>query len=242
MRIRSLTTLAAVAVVAAALTGCSANSTPSPTASADLCSAAAPSGSASDSVKVAGDAGKPATATFTSPLETSSIERTVVSDGTGAEVKLPKLMRLFRLIKIAKVIRASRIMKRFEDVTKFNPSILRLLKIMFAMVFFWHLTACLYWFIADWEGFGTETLTFNRDGGNKPAQECVAAYFRAKKSNKAFGRVSLFLRDGVKHLNVLRTKSDEDKEAFKDTLEFKSSMCSSSCRVCVRGTTPKCRT
>jgi FKBP-type peptidyl-prolyl cis-trans isomerase len=87
VRIRSLTTLAAVALVAAALTGCSANSTPSPTASADLCSAAAPSGSASDSVKVAGDAGKPATATFTSPLETSSIERTVVSDGTGAEVK-----------------------------------------------------------------------------------------------------------------------------------------------------------
>ena len=69
---------------------------------------------------------------------------------------------------------------------------------------------------------------FNRDGGNKPAQECVAAYFRAKKSNKAFGRVGTFLRDGVKQLNVLRTRPNE-QDAFHETLEpvgFLQSPCS----------------
>lgn len=87
MRIRPLLALSAVALAGVLLAGCSDSSTPttSPTPSstpaADLCDSAAPSGAASESVKVEGDIGKAPTATFTTPLTFDSIERTVVTKG-----------------------------------------------------------------------------------------------------------------------------------------------------------------
>ena len=68
--------------------------------------------------------------------------------GTGAEVKLPKLMRLFRLIKIAKVIRASRIMKRFEATMTIKYGVLRLAKFAVMVNVIAHWNACGWYLVA----------------------------------------------------------------------------------------------
>ena len=89
MRIRSVIALSAVALTGVLLAGCSGGSPtagPSPTVSLDLCASAAASGTASDSVTVKGDAGADPTVTFTSPLDVTSIERTVTTEGTGEKI------------------------------------------------------------------------------------------------------------------------------------------------------------
>lgn len=87
MRIRPLAALSAAALSVLLLAGCSGSSdpeaTPSASGPADLCAAAAPSGSASEAVEIEGEAGSPSTATFASPLEVTELERTVVVEGDG---------------------------------------------------------------------------------------------------------------------------------------------------------------
>ncbi|MFJ6654024.1 FKBP-type peptidyl-prolyl cis-trans isomerase [Microbacterium sp. NPDC091313] len=90
MRIRPIATLSLVAAAALVLAGCSggggdAEASPSGSPS-DLCASAAASGSASDAIQVSGEVGQPATATFTTPLEISDVESTVVTEGTGDAV------------------------------------------------------------------------------------------------------------------------------------------------------------
>lgn len=98
MRIRPLAALSAAALAALLLAGCSSPSTPdasaSPSASAagDLCSAAAPSGAASDSVTVDGAFGTDSTASFAFPLDISEVQRTVITEGTGEPVEEGQLI------------------------------------------------------------------------------------------------------------------------------------------------------
>ncbi|KAA9111102.1 FKBP-type peptidyl-prolyl cis-trans isomerase [Microbacterium rhizomatis] len=99
MRIRPIVTLSVIAAATAlVLSGCSASSTPdssaspSATAAADLCAAAAPSGPASESVKVDGAFGTDSAATFSSPLTIDSIQRTVVTEGSGTPIKAGDLV------------------------------------------------------------------------------------------------------------------------------------------------------
>jgi len=98
--IRPLSAVAALAC-AVALAGCgssgdkdtksssdpssSASASASPAADIDPCTVK--SGSTSDGVKVSGDFGKTAKATFDEPLKATSIERTVVTKGTGVTPK-----------------------------------------------------------------------------------------------------------------------------------------------------------
>jgi peptidylprolyl isomerase len=89
VRIRSLSILSAVAAATLLLAGCSGStapdstSTPSAEASVDLCSAAAASGEASDSVTVDGGFGEVSTATFELNQTFDAIQRTVVTEGDG---------------------------------------------------------------------------------------------------------------------------------------------------------------
>jgi peptidylprolyl isomerase len=99
VRIRPLAALSAAALSALLLAGCSpaapsASPSPSATASADLCSAAAPSGTASESVKVSGDVGKPATVSFTSPLNVPALQSTVVKKGSGDPIAAGDLISI----------------------------------------------------------------------------------------------------------------------------------------------------
>ncbi|WP_438353375.1 FKBP-type peptidyl-prolyl cis-trans isomerase [Microbacterium sp. CJ88] len=94
MRARRLATLSIAAAAALLLAGCTAagngtaSGAPSPSGSpTDLCAAAAPSGATSDAVKVDGAAGAEATLTFTSPLDVTTTERTVISQGQGDPVQ-----------------------------------------------------------------------------------------------------------------------------------------------------------
>jgi peptidylprolyl isomerase len=64
----------------------SASSSPSATADAGGCGTFA-AGKVSDGVKVSGDFGQKQTATFSTPLKATGLERTVVDKGTGAETK-----------------------------------------------------------------------------------------------------------------------------------------------------------
>nr|WP_246367259.1 FKBP-type peptidyl-prolyl cis-trans isomerase [Microbacterium marinum] len=87
---RPLAALSAAAVSALLLAGCaSGEAAPSPsgTAAANLCDAAAASGSASDSVKVSGDVGEAAEATFDTPIAPEDLEVTVLDEGDGEAVE-----------------------------------------------------------------------------------------------------------------------------------------------------------
>lgn len=91
MRLRPLTFVSTAAVAALLLAGCSGAQKPSessePTGSADVCAQQAAPGKLSDSVKVEGEFGKPATATFELEQEAEKVERTVVSEGEGARIE-----------------------------------------------------------------------------------------------------------------------------------------------------------
>ncbi|MEV8024545.1 FKBP-type peptidyl-prolyl cis-trans isomerase [Microbacterium sp. NPDC080220] len=91
MRLRPFAALSAVAVTALLLTGCGSSDTAAPTptgsAAADLCDAAAKPGEASDSVEVDGTVGSPSTATFSTPLEPKELQVTVLDEGDGPAVE-----------------------------------------------------------------------------------------------------------------------------------------------------------
>lgn len=91
MRLRPLAALSAAALSALILAGCASTpeggETADPNASAgDLCAAAAPSGALSESVKVEGKVGEPATVEFETPMEITTAERTVAVAGDGDQL------------------------------------------------------------------------------------------------------------------------------------------------------------
>jgi peptidylprolyl isomerase len=97
VRIRPLAALSAAALSAVLLAGCASgapDSDPSPSAPpvVDLCTAAAPSGDASDAVTVEGAVGEESTATFTAPLEISELQTTVIEEGSGDAVESGQLV------------------------------------------------------------------------------------------------------------------------------------------------------
>lgn len=87
MRIRPLAALSVAALSALLLAGCSGSgdpqATPTTSTATDLCSVAAPSGSASEAVEIEGEVGQSSTATFALPLEVPELQRTVVVEGDG---------------------------------------------------------------------------------------------------------------------------------------------------------------
>ncbi|MCT9821584.1 FKBP-type peptidyl-prolyl cis-trans isomerase [Microbacterium sp. W1N] len=90
MRLRPITALSLAAASMLLMAGCSGSAgdsaSPSTGAAADLCAAQAPEGDASKAVSVSGDAGTPGEATFTSPLDVSELQTTVVDEGSGDAV------------------------------------------------------------------------------------------------------------------------------------------------------------
>lgn len=93
MRIRPLAAMSVAVLSALLLAGCAGSgdtgSTPSPTtstASADLCSVAAPSGDVVTSVTVSGEVGEAPVVEFAAPLAVESAERTVAVEGDGAAI------------------------------------------------------------------------------------------------------------------------------------------------------------
>ncbi|MBZ4488535.1 FKBP-type peptidyl-prolyl cis-trans isomerase [Microbacterium sp. cx-55] len=91
MRVRPLVVLSVTAVSLLALAGCSSSggdsATPTPTsAAADLCDVAVGGGAASDSIQVSGEVGQAPTVSFTSPLDVTDLESTVITEGTGPAI------------------------------------------------------------------------------------------------------------------------------------------------------------
>ncbi len=94
VRLRPFAALSVAATAAVLLAGCSGlgggGATPSASGTdapaVDLCDAQAPSGAASDAVTLDGDAGTPSTATFSSPVEITTLEVTTIDEGSGDPV------------------------------------------------------------------------------------------------------------------------------------------------------------
>jgi FKBP-type peptidyl-prolyl cis-trans isomerase len=93
--VRKLPVVFAVSALALALAGCSGSPSPTSTAGATAAPQAdvgsctdTPNGDASDSVKVTGDAGSVAAATFDSPVDIDATERTVLSEGDGVKANI----------------------------------------------------------------------------------------------------------------------------------------------------------
>jgi FKBP-type peptidyl-prolyl cis-trans isomerase len=84
---RRMLPVVALVTVALSLTACGSDkkSSGSPTSASKDTGCGYKSGSASDSVKVSGDFGKTVTATFSKPLKASSLQRSVITQGTGAK-------------------------------------------------------------------------------------------------------------------------------------------------------------
>ncbi|MFJ4224781.1 FKBP-type peptidyl-prolyl cis-trans isomerase [Microbacterium sp. NPDC089695] len=98
MRKRPLIVLSTIAAATLLLAGCSGGgddptATPTDGAGADLCSAAAASGAASDSVSVEGAVGEVSTATFDLDQKVDEIQRTVVTEGDGEEIAAGEYVR-----------------------------------------------------------------------------------------------------------------------------------------------------
>ncbi len=87
VRLRPIAALSIAALSALLLAGCSGSAddaaSPTATVAADLCSAAAKPGDASDSIKAEGEVGEKPTVTFSSPIDTGATERTVLVEGDG---------------------------------------------------------------------------------------------------------------------------------------------------------------
>lgn len=88
MHPRLFAAVALPAVGLALLVGCTAETSATPVVAeaVDLCALAAPAGSVSDSVEVAGDVGAAASVSLAAPLAISSTERTVAVEGAGDRI------------------------------------------------------------------------------------------------------------------------------------------------------------
>lgn len=90
VRNRPLVALSTIAAATLLLAGCAGGAEPegaaTETPSADLCSVAAPSGDASESVAVDGEVGTVSTATFELEQEVTELERTVLTEGEGDQI------------------------------------------------------------------------------------------------------------------------------------------------------------
>lgn len=98
MRFRRLGPISALALAALVLAGCSGATEPDATESAapapssstapvvDLCTSVPLPGDASDAVTIEGEVGTEPVATFATPLEVTTVERTVYTEGAGAPI------------------------------------------------------------------------------------------------------------------------------------------------------------
>ena len=98
MRTRPLALLSIAALSALLVAGCTPAPTepeasPSPTTTADLCSALVASGAASDAVTVDGDAGTESTASFETPLEIDELQSTQLDQGSGDALEAGDLVQ-----------------------------------------------------------------------------------------------------------------------------------------------------
>lgn len=93
VRTRSAFALSALTLSALALAGCAGTGGESPSADdSALCAAAAPSGKGSEAIKVEGTTGEASTATFATPLEIKTLERTVLVEGDGEAISEDSLV------------------------------------------------------------------------------------------------------------------------------------------------------
>jgi hypothetical protein len=81
------------------------------------------------------------------------------SGGGGAEslLRIVRAVRLFRLIKLGKVLGMSRILKRYEAHMDVTYALLSLIKMVFSIVAWSHLQACVWGMIPTLEAEGTVT-------------------------------------------------------------------------------------
>jgi len=77
----------------------------------------------------------------------------VAGGESGAGGALNKLIRLVRSVKLMRILRMSRIWKRLLHRVKLNPSVVRLFKLFGCLLIEWHWIGCMYWGIANAEGF-----------------------------------------------------------------------------------------
>lgn len=97
MRLRPFAALSVAAVSAVLLAGCAgvdgpAEPSPTSSAAADLCEAAAAPGDASNAITVTGEVGTASAATFAAPLEVSELQATVIAEGKGDRAKAGDLV------------------------------------------------------------------------------------------------------------------------------------------------------
>jgi len=75
-----------------------------------------------------------------------------------------KIIRLVRLFKLTRIFRVNRIATRAEDNVKVDTNTVRILKLVFVLVLFWHFIACAYWFTSLYEGIGYQNKYYNETG------------------------------------------------------------------------------
>jgi len=97
MRSRSLTALPTLALPAVLLVACTMAAsetaeTPTDRPPGDLCDAAAPSGTASEAVRVEGAVGEASTLIFEAPLEIDRVQTSVIHEGSGDPVESGQLI------------------------------------------------------------------------------------------------------------------------------------------------------
>jgi hypothetical protein len=87
------------------------------------------------------------------------VESFVGGGGNLRSLKMIRFLRLIRLLKLLRLLKLSKFAKGdgLEQNMSINPSLIKLFKLLFAMVFLAHLIACFFYFIA----YDPETDPFN---------------------------------------------------------------------------------
>ena len=71
--------------------------------------------------------------------------------GVGRSNKMLRMLRMFKLMKIIRMLKLTRYLEYVEVVVKFNPALLRVLRLCLWSLISCHWFGCLWWLVSDWE-------------------------------------------------------------------------------------------
>ena len=65
--------------------------------------------------------------------------------------KIFRIVRVMRVLRVFRLMKLNRLFSLMEEQLKLNPSLVRLVKNFFMLLFLWHWVGCLWLFIANFE-------------------------------------------------------------------------------------------
>ena len=107
------------------------------------------------------------------------------SDPTARLNRQLRLLRLFKLNRLLRLFRLAKKLKYLELLIKFNPSVLRVIKLIVFMMLICHWLGCAWWFVSDLELSATSTPTISQNSW-QPSSELLSSELLGPQFAAAF--------------------------------------------------------